>query len=177
MDYKKEIEFYRMYAGNSPYEIILNSTFKDDFFMVSAGEFNYTDPIETRITLGKKTYDILTFNDGANRVISDKLFVLLKRNKITGWKTYPVSIKGVDENYHGFQVTGRCGELIEPENKNEEDSYKGLHFDPDSWDGSDIFFPKGTVLTFLSPRVKELLESNNITNIEIDNIKDCTGYY
>lgn len=174
----KDMEFYRLGIGQSPHMAVLQSAFEDDFFHVAAGEVSYTQAIKTRVVLGKKLYDIIAFNDGVNAVISDKLFVLLKRNKITGWKTYPVSIKGVEQNYHGFQVIGKSGKLIEPKKQNEDDfSYSGLTFDSETWDGSDFFSPAETVARFISPRLRQLLEENKITNIDIENLKEATGYY
>lgn len=45
-------------------------------------------------------------------------------------------------------------------------SYKGIHFEPDTWSGEDIFFPiglSGTVV--VSQRFVDFVNSNNFTNI------------
>jgi hypothetical protein len=157
------MRIYSLYSGNKRSEIVLDSTFKDNPYEFALGELSTTEPIKTKITMGKKQYDFLIFNDGANFVISDKLFKLLKTHNVTGWKTYPVSIKGVKENYYGVQITGRAGKLTEDHTSDTE-----IKFDHSTWDGSDIFSPKGTNLRLLTPRVKELLEENDITNVDIE---------
>lgn len=171
MDFKKE--FYSLQSGQEKSEIILNSNFEDDFYNVFSGNVTYTKPIETSVKSGKYFYDVLSFDDGINMVISKRLYELLKQNNITGWKTYPISIKNIKHKYYGFQITGRSDELIEPK---EHGFYKGYNFNMDSWDGSDFFSPRGTHLRFMTPRLRSLLKDNTITNIDIDNIKDIDGY-
>lgn len=171
MDYKNE--FYSLQSGNEFKEVILHSTFKDNFFDVFPGKITYSEPINTSIKLGDYIYDILSFDDGVNMVISEKLYQLLNDNNITGWQTYPVNIKDVTETYYGFQITGRSGKLIEPK---EPGFYKEVKFDIATWDGSDFFSPERTHLRFMTPKLKKLLEDNNVTNIDIDNIKDIEAY-
>ncbi len=43
----------------------------------------------------------------------------------------------------------------------------GLHFEIHSWDGSDIFTPENSLFVFITKRVKEIIENNKISNIEI----------
>lgn len=168
-----KVEFYSLQSGQEFKEIILKSTFKDDFFDVFAGKREYNETIKTSVKLGSKLYDVLYFDEGVNFVISEKLYQLLKNNNITGWQTYSVNIEGFTEAYYGFQIIGRSGALIVPE---KEGFYKGCRFNIDTWDGSDFFSPKGTYLRFITPKLKRLLEANNVTNIEIDNIKDIEAY-
>jgi hypothetical protein len=55
--------------------------------------------------------------------------------------------------------------------------YTGVKFAPNSWDGSDIFFPKETNLPLITSKVKKLLESIGTTNVEINHINFLNGYY
>lgn len=41
----------------------------------------------------------------------------------------------------------------------------GLYFDPVSWDGSDVFLPKGNGRTFITEDLKSALERAGITNV------------
>lgn len=41
--------------------------------MVSAGKFSYTEPIKTKITMGKRLCDVLAFNDGVDTSKTDIL--------------------------------------------------------------------------------------------------------
>ncbi len=166
-------EFYILLSGQEPYEIVLNSNFEDDFYEVFSGNIFYSKPVETNIKLGKYLYDVLSFDDGVNMAISERLYLLLKENHITGWKTYPLSIENVKDKYYGFQITGRSGGLLEPK---EQGFYKGYDFNIDTWDSSDFFSPKDTHLRFITQRLKALLKGNDITNIDINNIKDVEAY-
>ncbi|TSE05418.1 hypothetical protein [Aquimarina algiphila] len=180
IQYNEKLDFYRLNVAQSRSAIVLDTTFKDDSFIVSSGIVNYAnDVVKTKKDMGKRTYDLLAFNDGMNKVISDKLLNLLIENEVIGFKTYPVDIKGVKEKYHGLQVIGKSGKYMKPEKKEDNDDYsfKGVKFDPETWDGSDIFFPEGTTALTITPRIKKILEENNITNIEIEHISDCLGFY
>lgn len=180
IQYDEKMEFYELSVGQSSHAMILDATFKDDFYVVSSGIVNYVDHVvKTKKNMGKHLYDVLAFNDGMNKVISDKLLTLLREHSVIGFKTYPVEIKGVKEKYHGFQVIGRSGKYIQPEKKQDSEDYSfiGVKFDPEMWDGSDVFFPEGTAALTITPRVKEILESSDITNIEIKHIKDSMGFY
>ncbi len=182
MDYNNidynDLEFYSLMTAGEKHEAILESEFPDDMFKVSAGEVTYTKTIATKIAMGKRQCDMLAFNDGVNKVLSDEIIALLKQNNITGWKTYPVEIRGVKKSYHGFQVTGRSGELIEPEKQSDDDfSYTGVKFDPESWDGSDIFFPMGTNLPIITKKLRDILLLQKFSNLEVKHIKEFNGYF
>ncbi|MEN3323958.1 hypothetical protein VP395_09485 [Mariniflexile soesokkakense] len=172
MDLGKKM-FFCMFSGQESKEIILKSNFNDDFFDVKLGIVDYDHPIKTNVKFGNRFYDVLFFDDGVNIVVSKRLFTLLKTNEITGWKTYPLNIKNVHENYYGFQIVGRCGKLMEPKN---EGFYKGYKFDVETWDFSDFFSPKDTSLVFVNQKLKELFVENEITNIHLVNIKDVEAY-
>ncbi len=173
MGSNKTKDFFSLHSGQKKNEIILHATFTDDSFKVSSGEIEYSKPLFTNIKLGNKLYDVLFFDDGVNMVISERLFRLLKNNNITGWKTYPVSINNVKNKYYGFQIIGKSDKLIEPR---DEGFYKGYKFDVNTWDGSDFFSPNDTNLRFITEKLKVLLENNEVTNIDIDNIKDIEAY-
>lgn len=80
-------------------------------------------------------------------ICSDRVIDLLLDNNIKGWKTYPVEIYDMKENYvggyNGFSVIGRCG-AIKPSLSEvfvdyNEKALLGFPLDLDTWDGSDIF--------------------------------------
>ena len=45
------------------------------------------------------------------------------------------------------------------------DAWIGMYFDPATWDGSDIFISEGSTTTIVTSRLKEQLESADVTNI------------
>ena len=116
---------------------------------------------------------------------SERLLELLTAHRVTGWTTYPVELVGAKKaripGYRGLAVTGRCGpiqrersrvvELRAPSGGLAKERI-GLHFDPASWDGSDVFFPHGTVHPFITARVVALLERERVTNVGWERILD-----
>lgn len=137
----------------------------------------YTDLIPTSIAL-----------DLAHERIVD----CLRTRGFTGWSTYPVEIIGENTSpipqYYGFSTVGRCGPIdssksirttlppLVPDGP-ERDVMLGEYFDPDSWDGSDIFCPEGTIATFVLEPVKIALEEIRASNIlfrpvtEVENLR------
>lgn len=88
-------------------------------------------PMEMRISEGKRMYDIVGFQDTSNFAISEKLYTLLVQNGFTGWRHYDIRIAGTQQKYYGFQVTGRCGKLKEPQKPG---FYLGYKFEYAGWD-------------------------------------------
>lgn len=168
-----EKEFYNLSSGQKSKEAVLKSNFSNDFFGILNNKLNFEIPVKTKIVLGKKMFDRNDFNDGINFVISEKFLKVLIENKLTGWKTYPVEIKNVKEQFYGFQIIGKSGSLKE----SEESGFKvGYEFEKMTWDGSDFFTPENTHLRFLSEKAKRVLNDNFLTNIEVENIRDVRNY-
>ena len=99
-------------------------------------------------------------------ICSDRVIELLLDNNIKGWKTYPVEIYDMKENYvggyNGFSVIGRCG-AIKPSLSEvfvdyNEKALLGFPLDLDTWDGSDIFILEHTVYKYASQKAKKVLE-------------------
>jgi hypothetical protein len=159
MESKSKNNFYSLLSGQKSSEVILCSNFENDFFDVFAGKIRYKEPLKTNVKLGSKLYDILSFDDGVNIAMSEKLYRLLNKNDITGWKSYPIFIKNVTSKYYGLQIVGKSGKLKEPK---EQGFYKGYRFETNTWDDSDFFSPDGTHLRFLSQRLRDLLIENQV---------------
>ena len=170
---EKELEFYSLFSAQKSKEVILNSNFTSNFFDVFHNKVNFDIPIKTKIVLGKTMYDKIDFNDGINFVISEYFLKVLSKNELTGWKTYPVEIKNINEKYYGFQIIGKSGPLKE---KKQKGFHIGYEFDKTSWEKTDFFSPENTHLKFLSKKAKEVLNRENLTNIEIENIKSIENY-
>ena len=125
------------------------------------------------ISEGQTLFDIIGFQDTSNFAISERLYALLKANEITGWEAYKISIKGQNEIYYGFQVTGRCGKLNMPK---EAGFYTGYKFDYDSWDKSDFFSPDETMLLFCTEKVQSLLKRHKVSNVYLEDINNVQAY-
>ena len=104
-------------------------------------------------------------------------------NNITGWKGIPTVIhKHEDLKYYILTVTGRCGPLDRSKTQIVDSTKlihgqtvkanQGLFFPEDSWDGSDMFVSEYVNFTFVTEKVKTILEKNKVTNVEIINTKE-----
>jgi hypothetical protein len=111
-------------------------------------------------------------------IVADSVVQVLRSHGFTGWSLYDVTVRDKQDQlipgYSGLSVTGRCGNIdwasgievprifpagIFP-------VWKGLFFDPESWDGSDFFMPAEPVgYVFVVEAVKKALERAKIRNM------------
>jgi hypothetical protein len=119
------------------------------------------------IDSGGKKYDLINFADGHNFAISEKFKRVLEESKITGWSCFPIEIEDIEDVYYGFQNLGQAGPILNLEalNNYETEIYA---FDIDFWDKKDIFNFEKTLVNVCTQKVKEIIEKNKITNIELD---------
>jgi hypothetical protein len=166
-------KFYSFQWAQEEKEVLIESlsTYDDKDLML--GSLEPINPLEVKISEGKKLYDIVHFQDPFNFSFSEKVHDILTKNGFTGWKSYKIVIKNVDRKYYGFQVTGRSGPLIRP---SEPGFVKGYKFAHETWDGSDFFCPMGTLNIFCTEKVKQILTLNKITNLELEDISDIEWY-
>jgi len=150
------------------------------------GEVKLDILLNFRYNYGGEQYDLINTGFAGLYLFSDKVIKLLTDNKVKGWMTYPCMLfdKLGKEilGYSFFAVIGRCGPIdwqksemylkqYTPTGRPAE-TYKGLYFGLDTWDGSDIFSPEGTLYTFISEDVKNILESNEVSNISFERITE-----
>jgi len=145
-------------------------------------------PIVFRRDSGSRAYDYVTTTYAILQLVSQRFIDVLREGGFTGWSTYPVEVYGkhgeLIPGYHGLAITGRCGpiddsmsELIwcEPVQPGKTKHYQrllGLYFDPESWDGSDLFCPEGTARVIVRDVVKDALEAVKITNVDFTSITE-----
>ena len=122
-------------------------------------------------------------------LVSERVVSLLTKEAVSGWSTFPVKL--FDRNgrevlgYVGLAVTGRCrwigfdrreeSLIYRPNRSGGQTRYfKGLKFDEQSWDGSDLFMDAeartGWVLT--TERVYKSFTAGKITNVEFTPLDD-----
>lgn len=131
---------------------------------------------------GKKMTDILDTGSVNLFLISDRLKVLLEKNHLSGWKTYPIKLYDKKNNeipdYHGFSIIGHCtpidyekSEIIEKHmvpTGTIVKFYKGIQVD--NWDGTDFFFPDGSKAIFITKKTADILNKNKITNMRLTDL-------
>jgi hypothetical protein len=145
-------------------------------FTIARGEATLPEELTFVHGAGACRADIIGSGSASLYLISSRLVEGLRGEGITGWTSTPVRFEdgtASDRAYHAFVVTGRCGPI-----KDEMSSvfekvragkptkwWKGAFFDPDSWDGTDIFTPVDTGTVFLVSRVRELLRMYDLDGV------------
>lgn len=145
-------------------------------------------PVELYYEKGQKWEDVLNDCSISILIVSKKFIDLLIENGITGWKSYPVLLRGkknivYDEHqYYGLSITGRSGDtyvkkstLFEKKDEEYKDKYgyfKGDFFDEETWDGSDIFIPENTSKLFISEKFYQLLKKQNYKVLELTPLEE-----
>jgi hypothetical protein len=129
--------------------------------------------------MGRRTPSQVIYTTWASPIIlSRRLVDTLREHGFTGWRTYPVELFGKSgeriTGYEGLAVTGRCGPVDESKSEHFKKQYpgglftklRGYYFNPESWDGSDLFMPSGWGAKFVVQEVKDALTEAGIDNIE-----------
>ena len=149
-----------------------------DFDLQSLGKPQVREPIQFDATRGWEASDFLWTQRVMPVCISERAIELLKEYDLSGWSTYPVDVFDQGGNlvtdYQGFAVTGPV--CIADYSKSTRvrkppptplgksyDVFRGLYFDIDEWDGSDMFWV-GRVRVVLD-KVKRAFEQNKVSNV------------
>jgi hypothetical protein len=115
---------------------------------------------------------------GTMVIIADSVVQLLRSHGFTGCSLYDVSVRNKQgqraPGYCGLAVTGRGGQIDNSQSVEVprifpagiSPVWKGLFFDPASWDGSDLFMPAQSVgWKFVVEDVKRAFERAKIRNV------------
>jgi hypothetical protein len=106
--------FYSFKLAQAKNEILIEPVIRYDDRELFQGRLAIEEPFETKIGEGKTLYDIAHFADPFNFSISERFHRILKDAAATGWESYKILIKGIEKEYFGFVVTGKCGPLKRP---------------------------------------------------------------
>ena len=154
---------------------------------LSRGELTFATPIVVQATMGVQASPFLWSTMPPLLLVNDLVITILKEAQFTGWTTYPVRLLGrkAEEiyGYHGFAVTGRCGELdlkdsrliTIPAPSPKGKSYQvrvGVYFKPEAWDGSDIFMFSEWGYRIFKRQVVEAFKRAKLKNISFVPLQD-----
>lgn len=154
-------------------EILIESTTDYDMLDVFRNKKNTQLPTDFVISEGSIFYDVVGFQDTANFAISSRFRDLLLKHEITGWNSYKINIKDVNNDYYGFQIEGKCGKILHPK---EEGFYTGLKFEKVNNEISDFCSPEETGMIICSSKVKDLLEEYKISNYELEDVEKYSSF-
>lgn len=153
----------------------------DSLLLGDYGGINF--PVIYKHEYGKKLLDVIDTGTVSNFLISDFFLDILRKNRLTGYKIYPIRLTDKKNNeitgYHGLSITGRCGsvdysksEIIHKRSPVGKDSvyYLGYHVDLTTWDGTDFFLPTGTFGIITTKKAADILKAAKITNILLNNL-------
>jgi hypothetical protein len=121
-------------------------------------------------------------------VFTDAVFPVLLSTRgrtalrsIKGWTSYPVSLKDPSgralKDFHLLTVHGRCGRIDLNKSTPVEQTYprgvfkeyRGIFFDENTWDRSDLFMPKNRVgYVLASEMAKEAIEGIGCTSPDFE---------
>jgi len=150
----------------------------EDIGLVRA-EMQLDQPLEVKWAMGgAEPGDVIWTTHAVPILISERVVQLLRTHAFTGWSLYPVSVQNKQRqsasHFSGLAVTGRCGNLDHSMSVEVPRIFpggvfpvwKGLLFDPTSWDGSDFFMPAQRFgFVFVVEAVKKALERAKVRNL------------
>jgi len=152
----------------------------DEAFALTRAELHLDRPVTVAWAMGRaKPVEVIRTTYAAPVLVADSVVQLLRTHGFTGWSLYEVSVRDkqgqVHPGYSGLAFTGRCGGIDKTQSIQVSrirpagifPVWKGLFFDPASWDGSDLFMPAGLVgWKFVVEEVKQAFEQARIRNVE-----------
>ena len=148
-------------------------------FALTRAELHPAHPITVEWAMGStKPSEVIRTTYAAPIIVADSVVQLLRSHGFTGWSLYEVSVRDKQgqrvPGYSGLAITGRCGPIdysrtvVVPRIRPAGifPIGKGLLFDPESWDGSDLFMPAENVgYKFMVEEVKKAFERAKIRNV------------
>lgn len=131
---------------------------------------------------GRVFRDLLPMGYGGKPfLISERAMRVLQDNKVSGWKTYPITLydkkNQIITGYHGFSTIGKGGAMKGFQTSEWERITQGnkLEYDISQWDGSDIFRIQPAFLV-VTEKVKDLFLKFNLSGAYFWPLSDRVNY-
>lgn len=159
----------------------------DDPAAIARAEVKVSAPITFVREEGSEAMDLVGTTYAVLFLVSDRFIRVLHQSRFTGWGTFSVDLEGVEgitpDGHRGFVVTGRCGPIMDELSQSvivpppvpggrSSRQLRGLCFQPETWDGSDVFMPESGGWVFVVEEVKDALEAAGMTNVEFRRASD-----
>ena len=130
---------------------------------------------------GAKPVDVVWTTWGPPMLMSERVVQILRDHHFTGWDVFPVQLwdkAGEPQpTYYFLQVHGRCGPRDPSKSEPFQEKYpagwfpalRGMYFDPDTWDGSDLFLSDWMFKLITEP-VKRALVRAKVKNVVFERL-------
>ncbi len=171
----------------APYHFDLVADPEFDLTKLVLGERQLAAPLALRRMSGSTAADLMGTTWATMHVISDRFAALLRSVAPTGWSTFPVELRlrggQPMSGYRGLSITGRTGPIEEelgldvilpPASPNglAVAGTRGWCFEPDTWDGSDVFTPKGAAAFCVTESVADALRTAGISGLRLERMSE-----
>jgi hypothetical protein len=156
-----------------------------DAFGLTRGEAPARPVAVEWATGGRTPGDVIWTTSVAPVIVSDRVLDVLRAAGFRGWDTYPVEVVDAEERrvpgYHGLSIHARSGPIDDSRSVKVDrifpggvfPMWKGLFFDPTSWDGSDLFMPAGTnAFIFVVKEVRDAFRKAKIKNVVFKSVTE-----
>lgn len=163
----------------------------DFAFKLSRGEQTTSTPVQVTWASGSLIPGDIVWTHANNPlIVHERVIDILQANQVTGWTTYPAEVRSKNgQEYPGFfglAITGRCARVNLSKSTVVLGEYPGgwvphflgHFFDPETWDGSEIFMeaPDSMGMTsthlFITNRVRQVLTKAKIRNLRFERLTE-----
>jgi hypothetical protein len=149
-------------------------------FSITRKECSSNNVVIARWQMGATSpSDVIWTSIAAPLLVSDRVVEILRKLGATGWSTYGVALVGKRGEriggFHGLAVHGRCGPIDNSKSVEVQRQFpgglmsmwRGLYFEPSTWDGSHLFMPAGKGgWIFVVNEIRVALEKARIKHIK-----------
>jgi hypothetical protein len=150
-----------------------------EVFGLTRAEIQPPHPIKIEWAMGRaRPIEVIWTTMGTAMIIADSVVEMLRSHGFTGWGLYDLTVQDKQgqpvPGYSGLSVPGRCGNLEQSMSVQVQricpggvlPFWKGLLFEPTTWDGSDFFMPaRKTGFIFVVEAVKQAFEQAKIRDV------------
>lgn len=116
-------------------------------------------------------------------LVSQRTKDIMEGEGVTGWVSNPCRVLSRDGDaydYHLLGITGRSGPMkyerserfIKKLPGGPANYLRGMYFDPETWDGADLFLAGDTVIKVTTDRVRELFSKYSVRNITLERLTE-----
>jgi hypothetical protein len=151
----------------------------DEALLLRRGEAGRGQAVRARWAMGAaKPGDVIWSTLAMPLLISERAVGILRDGRFKGWDVVPVELSDKTgaplPTHYYLGIHGRCGPIDDRRSVKFDKImpggafqwWRGLFFDPATWDGSDLFMPQGNVgWIFVVEAVKRAFEKGKVKNI------------